>query len=528
MPGIPFAHRRLMRAGSCCLLATALAACDPSGLLVDAAPPPGSGSLSLSVGPSPGAQPGTVAAFSAANRLRVQLVSGNAVVLDTVLDFGAGDSEVLIPIDPSLTPGVVHVEVELRENRQSLLRGSQTIQLHQRQITTVEIDLDPVSFAPLASVAQLSAGILHSCAVRADGRAVCWGDNLFGHLGDGFSAGMRVTPAAVVGGLRFQHVAAGYVTSCGLGTDQRIYCWGENDRGALGTTSTARSSSPVPVAGNLAFQQLVMGGLHACGLTTAGQAFCWGYNEFGQLGDGSTTDRSGPTASGGALRFVSLSAGYLHTCGLATNGVAYCWGHNERGQLGDGSQSHTSTPVRVADGHGFTALAAGGLHTCGRLADGRVYCWGYNAFGQLGMGTGAESQSTPAAVAGGIRFSSLTAGGAHTCGLAQDSQVYCWGYNHSGPVGTGTFSNVDQPAAVLGGLRARQVAAGLHHTCALTLDSQAMCWGFNRFGQLGDRSTVNSAEPGFVSDEDSSPFSAAPRPSLYPPDALRMLPGPGH
>lgn len=70
------------------------------------------------------------------------------------------------------------------------------------------------------------------------------------------------------------------------------------------------------------------------------------------------------------------------------------------------------------------------------------------------------------------------------------------------------------------------MTAGLHHTCAVTADRQAMCWGFNRFGQLGDRSTVNSAEPGFVFDEESSRFSSAG--PAYPTNAFRLLPGLGN
>jgi hypothetical protein len=54
-----------------------------------------------------------------------------------------------------------------------------------------------------------------------------------------------------------------------------------------------------------------------------------------------------------------------------------------------------------------------------------------------------------------------------------------------------------------------------------------MCWGFNRFGQLGDRSTVSSAEPGFVFDEESSTLASAARGAGYPADALRLLPGLG-
>jgi alpha-tubulin suppressor-like RCC1 family protein len=523
------AHRRAGRPFSCVLLALALAACDAGRLFVDPAAPPGEDvSLSLSLSPSASAASGAAALFSSANQLRVQIGRGNTIVLDTAVSFRAADgvpSNILLPLARSASPATVVIEAELRENRRSLLRGSRSVQLQRRQLTTAEVELFPTNTPALASLAGISTGIFHSCAAKSDGRAYCWGDNLYGQLGEG-STGIRLTPAAVIGGRFFHQVNAGYVSSCGLGTDRRVYCWGENDRGVLGTTATARSTEPVPVATELNFEGFTMGGLHACGLTADGRAFCWGYNEFGQLGTGTTTDSSVPVASAPALRFSKLSAGYLHTCGLTQDGRAHCWGYNEYGQLGTESRVPTSNPVQIGGSLTFTDLSGGGLHTCGLTQDGRAYCWGYNEYGQLGTGAVGESQLVPVPVAGATRFRAVTAGGAHTCGLGQDGQILCWGYNSSGPLGTGNFTNVSQPTPILGGIRAHQIAAGLHHTCAMTLENQAMCWGFNRFGQLGDRSTVSSAEPGFVLDEATPPVGLAERNPEYPP-ALGILLGAG-
>jgi alpha-tubulin suppressor-like RCC1 family protein len=510
------------------LLALALAGCDVDGFLYDPAPPPGEPSLALAFGPRLSAEPGVAAALTASNLLRVQLVLDAAVVMDTVVRFDAAPgatTEVLIPVDRGLAPARVVLDLELRDDRRALLRGSTTVELHPRQVTTAEVELVPVQVPSLAPTAHVSAGILHSCALRADGRAVCWGDNLFGHVGDG-SVGMRVTPAPVAGGLRFQAVEASFVTSCGLGTDSRIYCWGENLRGALGSPGRNRSTVPIGIETDRTFRALTVGGLHACGLTADGQAYCWGYNDFGQLGDGGTTDRAAPVPAAGALRFQTLTAGYLHTCGLATNGQTYCWGHNAFGQLGNGSATSSAGPVPVAGGHAFAALDAGGLHTCGLRSDGLAYCWGHNALGQLGTGSPGEPEMVPVAVAGGTPFTSIAAGGGHSCGLGQDARLRCWGYNHSGPLGTGDFTSTAQPTIVQGAVQARAVTAGMHHTCALTLDNQAMCWGFNRFGQLGDRSTVTSPDPGFVYDEESPLFAPAPR--IFAPDGpfLGLLPGP--
>ena len=57
------------------------------------------------------------------------------------------------------------------------------------------------------------------------------------------------------------------------------------------------------------------------------------------------------------------------------------------GQLGDGNTTnHAFVPVPVSGGHTFTSLTAGGWHTCGLDGSGQAWCWGYEYDGQLGDG----------------------------------------------------------------------------------------------------------------------------------------------
>ena len=96
------------------------------------------------------------------------------------------------------------------------------------------------------------------------------------------------------------------------------------------------------------------------------------------------------------------------------------------------------------------------------------------------------------------RFSSISAGGLHTCGIDVDNDARCWGYNRSGALGDDTFEDRSTPVAVSGSTSFETVRAGLHHSCGITTAAEVVCWGYNRFGQLGDGSRINRAEPASV------------------------------
>ncbi len=204
----------------------------------------------------------------------------------------------------------------------------------------------------------------------------------------------------------------------------------------------------------------------------------------------SGTVRAQTAATGPGAPFTSLAAGDSHSCGLeAGTGKAWCWGANWDGRLGDGTTATQFAPVAVTGGRAFSSLAAGGSHTCGvEAGTGKAWCWGYNGSGQLGDGTTAGTPTTaPVAVTGGRTFTTLAAGDSHTCGVeAVTGKAWCWGSNYYGQLGDGTTANRGAPVAVEGGRAFASLAAGGSHTCGVeAVTGKAWCWGRNGYGQLG-------------------------------------------
>ncbi|HEX8430603.1 MAG TPA: Ig-like domain-containing protein, partial [Longimicrobium sp.] len=207
------------------------------------------------------------------------------------------------------------------------------------------------------------------------------------------------------------------------------------------------------------------------------------------------------------LRFTEVASGQEHSCGLTPEGDAYCWGASSRNQLG--TQQITSRceifagdrgslqrslfrcsalPVQVAGGLRFTSITAGNAHTCGLTAAGAAHCWGD---GYAGAG--------PVPVAGGITFRSLTAGTGFTCGISTANEAYCWGDNSDGVLGNGTTTASSVPTKVAGGLLFATLESGYSHTCGITTDGVAYCWGGNGSGQLGTGTqTASSRVPARV------------------------------
>jgi len=149
----------------------------------------------------------------------------------------------------------------------------------------------------------VAAGETHSCGLKTDGTAVCWGSD---HSGE------STAPAGT-----FVQLAAGTDQTCGVQSDGTVTCWGYG-YGAAATMYEA-FTPPSGTFLQVSLSRKVGEDQHACALRSDGELVCWQ-----ECSEGQCNPPSGP--------FKQVGAGQGFTCGLRTGGTISCWGRNDDGQ----------------------------------------------------------------------------------------------------------------------------------------------------------------------------------------------------
>ncbi|XP_006000619.1 RCC1 and BTB domain-containing protein 1 isoform X1 [Latimeria chalumnae] len=240
-------------------------------------------------------------------------------------------------------------------------------------------------------------------------------------------------------------------------------------------------------------------------VTNNDEVFVLGLNCSNCLGTGDNQSTIVPKKIEGLSKkkIISLSYGSGPHVVLATeDGDLYAWGHNGYSQLGNGTTNQGLTPVQISANlimKKVTEVACGSHHSLALTSDGEVFSWGYNNCGQVGSGSTAN-QPTPRRVTNCLQNKvvvSIACGQTSSMAIIDNGEVFGWGYNGNGQLGLGNNGNQLTPCrlAALQGACILQIACGYAHTLALTYEGLLYAWGSNTYGQLGTGNKSNQLSP---------------------------------
>jgi hypothetical protein len=300
--------------------------------------------------------------------------------------------------------------------------------------------------AGISSETKLALGGQHVCRLSS-GRVACWGFNHDGELGNPGPT-QQGFPTEVEGLGVVNALSVGENFTCALVQGVGVSCWGGNLWGQLGTGTRKDRPRPEVVDGlGENILQISGGSYHSCAVAVDGKLYCWGYNESGQLGTGKDEQPWGVQEVAGIGKVKQVSAGGGHTCALLTSGRVNCWGDNRFGQLGDGSTRSSRLPRDVLGLNEVEAIGTGAVMSCALRGDGKVFCWGGESLGTASASPyagvpGPNLVTKPAPVPGLPAMLRLEVGSSHACGIAsEDRSVWCWGMNVAGELGIGKLDD---------------------------------------------------------------------------------------
>jgi alpha-tubulin suppressor-like RCC1 family protein len=375
--------------------------------------------------------------------------------------------------------------------------------------------MSPAKVEGLWGIRQVLAGDGVSFAMKNDGTVWTWGLNKYGQLCDGTTNDRGIPVRANINNVKAISLGGAGTYVIALLNDGTVWSWGKEPG------SSEDIINPSMVEGLSGIVAVSAGFDHCLALDDKGRVWAWGDNRRGQIGSGSSKQYSLPVIMFSDA--IAVAAGNGYSLALKNDGTVWAWGDNEYGELGDETVESKTTPIRVVGiEHINSITTVNNIPISIAIGDdGTVWAWGYNNV-RFGVGHDINSiystEINPHPVplphlAGSIKISP---GNYHVLALRNGS-IWAWGINNYGNIGDGTLADRDYPVRIIGSdsgsanvdrimlyllfrydcgsAKVGQVIAGTSHSAALMDDGTVFMWGSNSKGQYGDGTATTSYLP---------------------------------
>lgn len=290
--------------------------------------------------------------------------------------------------------------------------------------------------------ATVSAGNVHSLAVKTNGTLWTWGNGQFGQLGNGLfnSATPNVTQVGTA--TDWLSVSAGNRFSLAIKTTGTLWSWGLNNTGQLGINNLVDQNLPVQVGTANNWLKIDAGNQHSLAIDNTGLIWAWGNNTFGQLGDGTYTTSLVPIIISTSNNWVEVSAGFDHSMALDSNGILNTFGNNTNGQLCDGTNTTSNVMIPISFNNAglviqYIAISAGNNFSLAIKNDNTLWSGGFNTSGQLGLGNNTATNTLNQVGTSNTWFA-ISAGDTHSLAMENSTALWSTGRGLEGELGIGT------------------------------------------------------------------------------------------
>lgn len=237
-----------------------------------------------------------------------------------------------------------------------------------------------------------------------------------------------------------------------------------------------------------------------------GDVYVFGNNSNGELGTGNLINMSIPTklnVESILTRFKNVYCGHNRSFFVDEDNHIYACGENTYGQLGTGNNANRNIPKKIffkANPLKAKHISCGWEHTVIIDLNNEVYTFGFNYDGQLGTGDNITRYITTKLILEGMPFNARwsACGMNHTILIDLNNNVYSFGFGRVGQLGLGDDKNAGNPTRILldgKPLKAKYVSCGMNHTVLIDMNDDVYSFGANYTGQLGLSDKINRFVP---------------------------------